>query len=1358
MNEPFRDDADDREEGEARPSPGSADSEETCGAPLPGEGEFASLRERYDVLEILGRGGQGVVYRVRNRSLDRLEVLKILRLPERKDPTVFLRFEREARALAQLRHPNILPIYAVDRIGEHPYYTMEYFPGESVAGLLHRSGSFAPRAAMAIGRDVARGLAAAHARGIVHRDVKPGNILVLVEGTPGETERDAARLLASGRTGPIRAVLVDFGLAKVAGELTLTGEGRKMLGTILYMSPEQAGGHVRQVKAPSDLFSLGATMYQMLTGRYPFPGRSAMEIQRRIIECRPRPPSEWRPSLSKSIDQVVMRCLARNAADRYPGAGALGDDIDRYLRGEPVLARPRSRRRRVLFAAAGVALLAAIGWLAATSFLVSPPAPEERGTGEEPGPPPRAFEGEFEKLLAAGHLDEAIELALRREDPSKVDLAGAHLSRAEARARNDPIGSRVDLAFAYRAALARGDPRSGREALLRSGRAARERGDIAAATAANALALARFGKNPEVEAELARSLERSGRLEEAAARWRDLVPDPVRGDEARTSLARLGYLLPRRRIAAPPGAFEAFDLDGDARAELVRVDPGPSIVVESAGPEGLAPVASLSIASSWIPGSVAVLAAGDADGDGTKELLVAFGAGEKRAGRLLACRFAGGNLRLLAQADLPSHAHDIEVADADGDGRPEILVAVGYFERAVWTFHLESGSLVRTAALPVGCDPLFLEVLPGGAPGGRPRLLVHLGPWLPDRGFRLVLLEGGPGGAWRLVGEGPDRFVADGAVSLSQGEMVLSASQRTEHVAVLPDLAETGLYRATIGPESPARLDRIRGPGPEELDGAEPTLSGVVARADLGKRRVVFLRREGLVLLDPFEGTREVYGTWAQPACRAVSAGDLDGDGEDEILFRAGGGLAVWGLAGPGDVLPATPADVPPATGSAAEDLLACGLAPEAEALFRHETGGSAHGAGAWFGLGESLARQGKMREAAEAYERAALVPQLAERAGLARVRALRTARDWRRLARALEALVGSRGLDPQAAREVAEMKSWAIPAAAMAGAARVTDWREGVPLACENPFQARTTGEGLEVWAGSSRQSAAGLLVAYRGGPIRVRVCFRVARLDWETDAWIGLDRLDRLGPPPENTSPAAAPYLLVGLRASGATDAPTDRIEWVAGSDSGRFGGKEAGSGPPPELLGRTCSLELEFIPGLDRAFAVLEDADSPDRKALLSFEIPFQLPPGVYSLGRGVYRREAYGGDYRAQVVIQSVEVESSEPAASLGSFDAASPGERVLEANGALARGLLDEAERIYESAIRLAGDAADPGALARAHLFRALLRLRRDGPDGAAGEIRRALEIAPDETLAILRSGAQALPEDEGALLLRLATR
>jgi serine/threonine-protein kinase len=279
---------------------------------------------RYELIQELGRGGMGVVYKARDTALGRIVALKMIRGSVLASAEEIERFCREARAAAQLQHSNIVVVYDIEQHeGEH-FLTMEFAGGGSLTGHRDLFGGDTRKAA-ALVEKVARALHHAHANGILHRDLKPGNILLDDKGEPR---------------------VADFGLAKFLDsdvELTRTGA---VVGTPAYMAPEQTDAQSGAVSPASDVWSLGVVLYELLTGQRPFGGGSTAQLRQHILTGVPRRPRLRRPELDRDLETVVLKCLEKDPAWRYASAGDLADDLARWLNGESIQARPASRAQR----------------------------------------------------------------------------------------------------------------------------------------------------------------------------------------------------------------------------------------------------------------------------------------------------------------------------------------------------------------------------------------------------------------------------------------------------------------------------------------------------------------------------------------------------------------------------------------------------------------------------------------------------------------------------------------------------------------------------------------------------------------------------------------------------------------------------------------------------------------------------------------------------------------------------------------------------------------------------------------------------------------------------------------------------
>jgi WD40 repeat protein/tetratricopeptide (TPR) repeat protein len=298
-----------------------------------------------EILGELGRGGMGIVYQAWQTDLHRVVALKMVLAGAHASPQELARFRTEAAAVARLQHPHIVQIYEVGQHGLHPYMALEYVDGGSLARKLHGTPLPARQAAQWVAT-LARAVHYAHERGIVHRDLTPANVLLAVAQPPQGVPLGGPD--QGGRAEHYLPKLTDFGLAKllVGGGPTLTQTGSTM-GTPSYMAPEQAAGRIKDISPATDIYALGAILYEMLTGRPPFKGETVLETLAQVQSQEPASPSRSRPKLPRDLSTICLKCLEKESGKRYASAEALADDLDRFLAGEPIRARPVGSAERL---------------------------------------------------------------------------------------------------------------------------------------------------------------------------------------------------------------------------------------------------------------------------------------------------------------------------------------------------------------------------------------------------------------------------------------------------------------------------------------------------------------------------------------------------------------------------------------------------------------------------------------------------------------------------------------------------------------------------------------------------------------------------------------------------------------------------------------------------------------------------------------------------------------------------------------------------------------------------------------------------------------------------------------------------
>jgi beta-lactam-binding protein with PASTA domain/tRNA A-37 threonylcarbamoyl transferase component Bud32 len=284
------------------------------------------LSGRYQLGEVLGYGGMAEVYKARDVRLDRDVAIKLLRSDLARDPSFQARFRREAQSAAALTHPMIVSVYDTGSDEKHdpplPYIVMEYVDGHTLRDVLHLDGRLTQNRALEIMIDVSAALDYSHRAGIVHRDIKPGNVMITRDGS---------------------VKVMDFGIARAIAQSTATvTQTAAVMGTAQYLSPEQARGE--KVDARSDLYSAGVVLYELLTGQPPFQGDSPVAVAYQHVREDPIPPSDLESDLSADADAVVMKMLAKNPGNRYQNAAEMSDDLGRALGGRRVLATPLLRQ------------------------------------------------------------------------------------------------------------------------------------------------------------------------------------------------------------------------------------------------------------------------------------------------------------------------------------------------------------------------------------------------------------------------------------------------------------------------------------------------------------------------------------------------------------------------------------------------------------------------------------------------------------------------------------------------------------------------------------------------------------------------------------------------------------------------------------------------------------------------------------------------------------------------------------------------------------------------------------------------------------------------------------------------------
>jgi WD40 repeat protein len=418
-----------------------AETARAFGLHRPGAAELPTI-PGYQVVRELGRGGMGVVYQAWQASLNRTVALKMLRTGDYAVPEELARFRTEAEALGRLEHPHIVRVYETGEHAGRPYLVMEFVDGCSLAQ--HLAGApLPPRPAAELVQHLSEAIHYAHQRGIIHRDLKPGNILLQESGVRSQesgvrAERNPAGFADSCLLTPDSCPKIsDFGLARilVGGETVHTQTGA-VLGTPSYMAPEQAGKAGKEVGPAADVYALGAILYELLTGRPPFRAATPLETLLQVQTEEPVPASRLQPKLPRDLVTICHKCLEKEPHKRYASARALGEDLQHYLAGRPVAARPVSAAGRAWRWCRRNPLVASLLTLAVLLLVLI-------ATGS---------------ALSALWLRQERDAAVRAEQKAERRLYETYLAQAQARRQSGRAGQRLQ-ALAALAEVARLRPR-----------------------------------------------------------------------------------------------------------------------------------------------------------------------------------------------------------------------------------------------------------------------------------------------------------------------------------------------------------------------------------------------------------------------------------------------------------------------------------------------------------------------------------------------------------------------------------------------------------------------------------------------------------------------------------------------------------------------------------------------------------------------------------------------------------------------------------------------------------------------------------------------------------------------------------
>jgi tetratricopeptide (TPR) repeat protein len=518
----------------------------------------------YQILGVLGRGAMGVVYKARQRGLQRLVALKMILAGGHASPGDVARFRSEAEAVGQLQHPNIVQVYEVGDADGCPFFSLEFVDG----GSLHRKIAGEPQPILPAAHLVqllARAMDAAHQKGIVHRDLKPGNVMLTQPRPAGSASTSGGVSLSEPLYGVPK--IADFGLAKRLEDESGQTRSGTILGTPSYMAPEQAEGRSREVGPLADVYALGAILYELLTGRPPFRGATMWDTLDQVRHREPVPPAQLQPKVPRDLETICLKCLQKEAGRRYAGAGELADDLGRFLAGEPIRARPvgavergwRWCRRNPIVAALAAAVFVSLlaGVVVASFFAVQASSRADQLADEKVETERQRDKAVAQEKLAKKNEAEAIaqqKRAKENEDKAVAQKTRAELTKDAANRQREvaeaELKTMIDLVVARFKDTGKLTPeavRNLRELLLLQG--AQSLGKIADIAAKNAdfveqepgLAQRAHAKALFEIAKLYRDANDNAKAldcyRHGAALLAELARDPAGGDKARGNLA-----------------------------------------------------------------------------------------------------------------------------------------------------------------------------------------------------------------------------------------------------------------------------------------------------------------------------------------------------------------------------------------------------------------------------------------------------------------------------------------------------------------------------------------------------------------------------------------------------------------------------------------------------------------------------------------------------------------------------------------------------------------------------------------------------------------------------------------------------